>query len=414
MATTVMSAPAQRRLNGWRWNGRELRRGQLRLLLAAGFASVAYLSLRDALTLDAGIVTGGGADVVVAALLCASLLLCRRMPVAVAVVATAGFLLESQMWPALVALYNLTVRRPAPLALALTGAAVVPLLFTPVRELLNMPLLTFMPCSSVLVPLAFGLAFRNQQDVNRLLARRLDDLAAANQLRDDRVRLAERSHIAREMHDVLAHRLSLIVLHSGVLQRRAAEVPEPVQERLRLLRDTSAQALDDLRSVLGALRDQEGPAPLTPAAADDLSALIAQARRAGTRVRGDLPGPEDLAALPAAIRFAMHRIVQEALTNARKHAPGQPVDLSVAVERSQVEVRAENACPTAPAGPGARRTAGSGYGLVGVAERVAALNGAFTACRAGTDRFLLHAVLPLSLRIPEKPADETTAEAATR
>ncbi|MFE0856924.1 TetR/AcrR family transcriptional regulator [Streptomyces mutabilis] len=66
MATTVMSAPAQRRLNGWRWNGRELRRGQLRLLLAAGFASVAYLSLRDALTLDAGIVTGRGADVVVA------------------------------------------------------------------------------------------------------------------------------------------------------------------------------------------------------------------------------------------------------------------------------------------------------------------------------------------------------------
>ncbi|MGW3651535.1 sensor histidine kinase [Streptomyces sp. NPDC000878] len=406
MATTVMSAITKPRGRGWQWNGRELSGGQLRLLLAAGFAFVSYKSVREALTVDAGIIADREAGLAVAVVLCASLLLCRRLPVAVAVVTTAGFLLESQMWPALVALYNLTVRRPPPLALALTGAAVLPVLFGPVRELLNMPLLTFMPCSSLLIPLAFGLASRNQRDINRLLARRLDDLAAANRLRDDRVRLAERARIAREMHDVLAHRLSLLVLHSGVLQRRGAEVSEPVQERLGLLRDTSARALDDLRSVLGALRDQEGPVPLAPTA-DDLPALIAEAETAGTRVRGTRADTGDLAALPATVRFAVHRIVQEALTNARKHAPGKPVDLTVAVERTQVEVRAENACPVVPEGSGTEEAAPHGYGLVGVAERVAALKGEFTAGFAGADRFLLHAVLPVTPRTPEPDAQET-------
>lgn len=379
---------------------------QLRLLLAAGFVFVVVKSVRKALTEEAGLITSAAASAVVAAALCAALLLCRRMPVTAAVVTGAGFLLESQLWPVLVALYAVTVWRSRVAAVALTGAVFVPAAFGPFRELVNMPQVMLFPCSVLAVPLAVGLATRSQRDLTGSLARQLEHLEAANRLRDERermrdeqVRMAERARIAREMHDVLAHRLSLLVLHTGVLQRRGDAapdaMPDPVRERLDLLRTTSAHALDDLRDLLGALRDHEGPVPLAPTA-DDLPALIAESERAGTRVRART---DDLAGLPAAVRLAAHRIVQEALTNARKHAPGAPVDLTVTVTRTRVVIRAENDCPVPPeSGDRPPR----GYGLVGIAERVAALHGDLTTGHTPGGSFLLTAELP----VPVHPVDE--------
>lgn len=392
---------------------------QLRLLLAAGFVFVAVKSVRTALTEQAGLVTSPAASAAVAAALCAALPLYRRMPVAVAVVTGAGFLLESQLWPVFVALYAVTVRRSLPVATALTGAVFVPAAFGPFRDLVHMPHVMLFPCAVLAVPLAVGLAARGQRDLTRSLARQLEHREAADRLRDEQVRMAERARIAREMHDVLAHRLSLLVLHTGVLQRRGdaapGSVPGPVRERLDLLRTTSAHALDDLRDLLGALRDHEGPVPLAPTA-DDLPALIAEAERAGTRVRART---DDLAGLPAAVRLAAHRIVQEALTNARKHAPGSPVDLTVEVTRSRVVIRAGNPCaaPPEPApgrpGPPGPEPSGSrppgsrprGYGLVGIAERVAALHGELTAGATADGGFLLTAELP----VPVHPVDEPQA-----
>ncbi|MEV8420741.1 sensor histidine kinase [Streptomyces niveus] len=363
-----------------------------RLLRAAAFALVSYKALYDGLTAEAGIVGGAAASALVAAGICAALPLYRRLPVAVATLAVAGFLLESQIWPVLIALYCVTVRRPAPVAIGLTALAFVPAAYGPFRELVNMDQVSYLPCAVVTVPLAFGLAARSHRRLARSLARQLDHLEAANRLRDERVRLAERARIAREMHDVLAHRLSLLVLHTGVLQRRGAEAPDAVRERLGLLRDTSAHALDDLRDLLGALRDHEGPAPLGPTV-DDLPSLIAESEAAGTRVRGAVDEAGELPGLPAAVRLAVHRIVQEALTNARKHAPGEPVDLTVTVRRShsRVEIRAANGYSPQPTSPGTPR----GYGLVGVGERVAALHGELTTGRGDDGRFVLRAQLPV-------------------
>ncbi|QKW06736.1 two-component sensor histidine kinase [Streptomyces sp. NA04227] len=393
----------------------------LQWLTGAGFVLVLYKSVYDALTVPAGLLPGAAASAVVAALLCAALPLCLRLPVPVAVVTLAGFLLDNHVWPLLVALYVVALRRSAPVALALTGTAYAPASIGPFRELVDMPQLTFMPCAALLVPLAFGIAARSHREVARSLARQLEHSEAANRLRDDRVRMAERARIAREMHDVLAHRLSLLVLHTGVLQRRGAEIPEPVRERLGLLRDTSAHALDDLRDLLGALRDRADPAPLTPTG-EDLPSLIAESRAAGTQVRAHIA---ELGALPTAVRLAVHRIVQESLTNARKHAPGEPVDLTVTVGPREVGVRAVNACAAAPhwaqaptaAAPDRRQLGGSqgwftasgtelttgGYGLIGVAERVAALHGQLTARRTADDRFLLLARLPVPVHPQEPP-----------
>ncbi|MFF2020501.1 sensor histidine kinase [Streptomyces sp. NPDC058171] len=378
-----------------------------RLLLAAGLAFVTYRAVSDALTSGAGLIGNPWASVAVAVALCAALPSAGRLPLAVAVLATAGFLLESQVWPVLVALYGVTLRRPPAVALALTGAAYVPAALGPAREWLNMPVLTFLPCAVLVVPLAFGLAAGSHRELARHLAGRLDEAEVLARLRDEQVRLSERARIAREMHDVLAHRLSLLVLHTGVLQRRADEVPEPVRERLALLRDVGAGALDDLRDLLGALRDRESPPPLTPTA-DDLPGLIEEATAAGTPVRSRV---DPLTGLPAAVRLAVHRIVQEALTNARKHAPAQPVELTVVVGPTRVEVRAVNPVlgeadggrdgGPAPNGPG-------GYGLIGVAERVTALDGALTARRTDDGRFLLRARLPLGAH----PAGDTRKGAA--
>ncbi|MFE5667624.1 sensor histidine kinase [Streptomyces niveus] len=126
---------------------------------------------------------------------------------------------------------------------------------------------------------------------------------------------------------------------------------------------------------------------------DDLPSLIAESEAAGTRVRGAVDEAGELPGLPAAVRLAVHRIVQEALTNARKHAPGEPVDLTVTVRRSQsrVEIRAANGCPPRATSPGTPR----GYGLVGVGERVAALHGELTTGRGDDGRFVLRAQLPV-------------------
>ena len=125
------------------------------------------------------------------------------------------------------------------------------------------------------------------------------------------------------MHDVLAHRLSLIALHTGVLANRADALPGPVVERLALLRTASTEALTDLRDVLGALRDT-GTGPVQPPPG---RCAMSRAHRAGTRRgparRARRGRPPEQA--PAAHRLAVFRLVQEALTNARKHAGDAPV-----------------------------------------------------------------------------------------
>lgn len=192
-------------------------------------------------------------------------------------------------------------------------------------------------------------------------------------------RSAERTAIAREMHDVLAHRLSLLATYAGALEFRPDAEPERLAAAAALVRRGVQEALNDLRDVIGVLRSDEEP-PTTDLlrprpGARDLSRLVEEVRRCGTEVA--VHGPlADLEALPDGSGRTVYRVLQEALTNARRHAPGAPVRVTVdARPGSRVELVVTNAA--LPAGSG-QPGAGSGTGLLGMAERVRLSGGEIT------------------------------------
>ncbi|GAA2168895.1 sensor histidine kinase [Actinomadura napierensis] len=204
-------------------------------------------------------------------------------------------------------------------------------------------------------------------------------------------RMLERTRIAREMHDVLAHRLSLLATYAGALEYRPDAPPEKLAQAAGVVRAGVHQALDELREVISVLRDEDGadddrPQPVLT----DLPDLVAESRDAGgsVQLRDAVVEP---AALPAAAGRTAYRVVQEGLTNARKHAAGRPV--RVAIEgrpgtRLVIDIR--NPLPpdgTAPLAPG------SGTGLVGLTERVQLAGGRLDH-EVTAGEFRLHAWLP--------------------
>ncbi|MBB4137339.1 histidine kinase [Gordonia humi] len=202
---------------------------------------------------------------------------------------------------------------------------------------------------------------------------------------------AERARIAREMHDVLAHRISAVTMHAGALAFRDDLSTDEVRQTAQTIQETSHQALTELRQVLGVLRDGPGDAdPERPqAGVADLPELVEENRRAGMRI--DVHCDVDAEAMPASLGRTVYRCVQEALTNARKHAPASRVRLSVVGSPGRgVDIRVENplSLVSAPSAPE------SGFGLVGLAERVALHGGRQEHRMSGDDVFVLTVWLP--------------------
>ena len=199
----------------------------------------------------------------------------------------------------------------------------------------------------------------------------------------EQARYAERTRIAREMHDVLAHRISLLSLHAGALEFRPDAPPDEVARAAAVIRASAHQALEDLRAVIGVLRDGPdgpGPEPPQPTLAA-LPGLLEESRAAGMHIRAEISLP-DLALVPDAIGRHALRIVQEALTNARKHAPAQPVTVALEFSPSHVTVDIRNPLPPADA-VRPLAGAGTGYGLVGLKERAALGGGSLIARPTG-------------------------------
>jgi signal transduction histidine kinase len=219
--------------------------------------------------------------------------------------------------------------------------------------------------------------------------------AAADRERElARARQHERARIAREMHDVLGHRLSLVSMHAGALEYRPDASPDEIAAAAGVVRRSAHQALQDLREVIAVLRDEpdaDGSRPQPTLA--DLPALLEESREAGVRLRADWGGL-DLAAVPDLSGRAAYRIVQEALTNVRTHAPGVVASLRVGgAPGLGVTVEVSNPLPLG----GVRPRAGGGTGLVGLAERAELAGGRIEHGPTSDATFRVAATLPWPL-----------------
>jgi signal transduction histidine kinase len=325
----------------------------------------------------------------------------RSHPLAVGVIAGALSLVSGVAGgPALVALFNVAVRGSrrailAIVALALASTAIFPLLYAG-GESYGFQIVLGVLITGVVV--GWGLFVRVQRELVLSLRERAATLEAEQRLRVEQAREAERLRIAREMHDVLAHRVSLLSLHAGALEFHPDASAEEVAEAAAVIRASAHAALEELRDVIGVLREGApagAPEPPQPTLAE-IPALVEESRLAGMRVHWHIEVPGD-AALPAALGRAAYRIVQEGLTNARKHAPGAAVEVTIDAQAGTalvVEVLSRRAVGVAA--PAALALPGAGTGLVGLAERVALAGGELEHGPDGAGDFVLRATLPWS------------------
>jgi signal transduction histidine kinase len=237
--------------------------------------------------------------------------------------------------------------------------------------------------------LAWGMYIGSRRELIWTLRQRAETAEAERDLRAAQARSNERARIAREMHDVLAHRISQISMHAGALTFRDDLSAEEMRGSVAVIQQKAHEALTDLREVLGVLRD-EGGGPLAgpQPTYDDLPALVHDARATGATIEYDDRLPAE-PPLPDAVGRTAYRIVQEGVTNAAKHAPAATLRIRIdgSPERG-VEVSLRNA-----RGFGPTRTPGAGLGLVGLTER-AQLRGGSLAHGIEDGAFVLRAWLP--------------------
>jgi signal transduction histidine kinase len=218
----------------------------------------------------------------------------------------------------------------------------------------------------------------------------------ARQAREEEARRRadeERLRIARELHDVLAHNISLINVQSGVALHLLDEQPEQARTALSAINDASADALREVRSVLGVLRGNREQPPLAPTAGLDLlDDLVSRAAAAGVEVSLQVRG--ERRPLPASVDLAAFRIVQESLTNVVRHAGATAAKVQLAYEDGELEVQIDDDGQ----GAGARSGGGAGSGIAGMRERAAALGGNFDAGPRPSGGFRVTARLPVSGR----------------
>ncbi len=236
--------------------------------------------------------------------------------------------------------------------------------------------------------MGWGMYIGSRRELMWTLESRAVRAEAEQELRSDQARSTERARIAREMHDALAHRISQISMHSGALAFRSDLDAEALRAGISDIHEHANDALTDLRGVLGVLRDEDGRLTHQPQPTyDDLPDLVDEARALGMQVEfhDELAGPS----LPEIVGRTLYRIVQEGLTNARKHAPGALVTVEVSgAPDTGVDVVLRN-----PLGFGRSAAPTSGLGLIGLSERTLLRGGHLEHRREGAS-FVLHGWIP--------------------
>jgi signal transduction histidine kinase len=241
------------------------------------------------------------------------------------------------------------------------------------------------------MPLAWatGFAARNHRAHLAATERRVEDVVREQRLREHQAAQRERVRIAGEMHDVVAHSLTLLVVQAETLRARRDELPDWARAQADGLAGAGRQAGGELRDLLRILRDPDDPAPLIPVpGAGELPGLLERSRAAGTPVDARIEA--DVAALARPAQLAVYRIVQESLTNARRHSPGAPVRITIAEDAGSVRCEIVNARPAEPGEP----SWGTGLGLVSMRERVDVLGGELRTGPTADGGFRVVATLP--------------------
>ena len=218
-----------------------------------------------------------------------------------------------------------------------------------------------------------------------------DRALRAERERESAARVAvaeERARMARELHDVVAHAMSVMVLQVGAVRRRVPEASEEGQT-LRNVEQAGRTALAEMRRLLGAMREGDDAAELAPSPGlGDLEKLAGDVRAAGLDVRVHMKG--EAAALPRSLDLSAYRIVQEGLTNALKHSGGRRADVTVDYRSDHVSLEVRDDGPG-----GFAQSDGFGHGLIGIGERVKTYGGDMSAFVSAQGGFVLRASLPL-------------------
>ena len=220
------------------------------------------------------------------------------------------------------------------------------------------------------VVLVVGLVRSNQKERTIALQAQAELTHEEMATRENFARQEERDRIARDMHDTLSHRLSMIAVYAGGLAYRKDLDPEETRKSARTIRDEAEAAVGDLREALHSLRSEGRIDPR-----EGVESLVERSRQAGMEVEVRYQagaGPQSLEELSTMAGHALNRAVQEGLTNARKHAPGKPVTITIATLADALLITMSN--PTAQAGEKSSVHSG-GYGIVGMRERASVVGG---------------------------------------
>ncbi|MFE5791020.1 sensor histidine kinase [Streptomyces sp. NPDC056503] len=367
----------------------------------------------------------------------AVLLVRRRWPITVVLVSVAVAPAETGFLMGIVGLYTLAASEvPRRYTAVLAGMATVAVFVVTAVELRRdiaaqaddfdpsawyVPVMAlFMTLGLNAPPVLYGLYIGARRRLMESLRERADSLEQELSLLADRAeqraqwaRQEERRRIAREMHDVVAHRVSLMVVHAAALQAVALKDPQKAVRNAALVGDMGRQALTELREMLGVLREESAPVvrAVVPLAAvgraaaaaaeaaeaaagpglDAVEGLCQESRLAGAAVELVVVG--EPGAYPSEVGRTAYRVIQEALTNVHKHAPGAAVVVRLAHREAEVATQVENG--PSDAGVADAGLPSGGNGLVGMEERVVRLGGAFVSGPTDAGGFRVSAVIPL-------------------
>ncbi|MFJ1568023.1 sensor histidine kinase [Streptomyces erythrochromogenes] len=393
-------------------------------LAAVSAAECAWEGIRFAH--EAGIPVAAG--VLFGAVVGATLVLRRRWPIAVVLVGIAVAPAEMGFLLSVAGMYSLASSEvPRRIIGALASMSLVAtfiVMYLKTRgdveadPALVVALSGFVAVALTVPPMLLGLYIGARRRLMESLQERADSLERELSLLADRAeeraewaRTEERTRIAREMHDVVAHRVSLMVVHAAALEAVAVKDPARAAKNAALVGDMGRQALTELREMLGVLRAAPPKAAVAAAAAaavpvgpvalvggadegpslEELEALVGQSRAAGMAVEMVVQG--EGAAYAAEVEQTAYRVVQEALTNCHKHAPGARVVVRLAHREGEVAMQVENG-PCEGQADGVGLPSG-GNGLVGMRERVLGLGGVFVSGPTDAGGFRVSAVLPV-------------------